>query len=92
MKNEDMSDNEIATEQPSEIVHMVAKIVEFNRQNQSGEGLKILIPDQIFSILPIFLAELKAGNNWEKLKNEIRQLLLSLYRSKKKKQKESIII
>ena len=52
MKNEDMSDNEIATEQPSEIVHMVAKIVEFNRQNQSGEGLKILIPDQIFSILP----------------------------------------
>ena len=55
-ENEDMSDGEIETEQPSEIVHMVAKIVEFNRQNQSGEGLKILIPDQIFSRLPIFFS------------------------------------
>ena len=34
-------------------------------------------------ILPISLAQLKAGNNSEKLKNEIRQLLHSLHRSKK---------
>ena len=33
--------------------------------------------------LPISLAQLKPGNNSEKLKNEIRQLLYSLYRSKK---------
>ena len=33
--------------------------------------------------LPITLAQLNAGNNSEKLKNEIRQLLYSLYRSKK---------
>ena len=33
--------------------------------------------------LPITLAHLKAGNNSEKLKNEIRKLLYSLYRSKK---------
>ena len=32
--------------------------------------------------LPITLAQLKAGNNSEKLKNEIRKLLYSLYRSK----------
>ena len=32
---------------------------------------------------PIALAQLKAGNNSEKLKNEIRQLFYSLYRSKK---------
>ena len=32
--------------------------------------------------LPILLAQLKAGINSEKLKNEIRQLLYSLYRSK----------
>ena len=32
--------------------------------------------------LPITLAQLKAGNNSEKLKNEIRQLLYSLYRPK----------
>ena len=37
----------------------------------------------MFSRLPITLAQLKAGNNSEKLKNEIGQLLYSLYRSKK---------
>ena len=39
----------------------------------------------MLSILPISLAQLNAGNNSEKLKNEIRQLLYSLYRSKKLK-------
>ena len=53
------------------------------RRNQLGRGLKILTPSQILSRLPISLAQLKAGNNSEKLKNEIRQLLYSLYRSKK---------
>ena len=48
-----------------------------------GQGLKILTPNQMLSRLPITLAQLKAGNNSEKLKNEIRQLLYSLYRSKK---------
>ena len=33
--------------------------------------------------LPITLAQLKAGNNSQKLKNEIKQLLYFLYRSKK---------
>ena len=51
------------------------------RRNQ-GEGLKILTPNQMLSRLPISLAQLNAGNNSEKLKNEIRQLLYSLYRSK----------
>ena len=37
----------------------------------------------MLSRLPIILAQLKAENNSEKLKNEIRQLLYSLYRSKK---------
>ena len=36
----------------------------------------------MLSRLPITLAQLKAGNNSSKLKNEIRQLLYSLYRSK----------
>ena len=53
------------------------------RTNQIGQGLKILTPNQMLSRLPIFLAQLKAGNNSQKLKNEIRQLLYSLYRSKK---------
>ena len=52
------------------------------RRNQPGKGLKILTPSQMISRLPISLAQLEAGNNSGKLKNEIRQLLYSLYRSK----------
>ena len=52
------------------------------RRNQPGQGQKILTPDQMLSRLPITWAQLKAGNNSEKLINEIRQLLYSLYRSK----------
>ena len=53
------------------------------RTNRSRLELKILTPNQMFSRLPISLAQLKAENNSEKLKNEIRQLLYSVYRSKK---------
>ena len=53
------------------------------RRNQRGQGLKILTPNQMLTRLPISLAQLKAENNSEKLKNEIRQLLYSFYRSKK---------
>ena len=52
-------------------------------EKQIAKGLKILTPYQMLSRLPISLAQLEAGNNSEKLKNEIRQLLHSLYRSKK---------
>ena len=38
----------------------------------------------MLSRLTITLAQLKAGNNSEKFKNEIRQLLYSLYRSNKR--------
>ena len=57
-------------------------ILKFNKQNQQGKGLKLFIPDQMLSRLPIILAQLKAGNNSEKLKNQIRHLLYSPYRSK----------
>ena len=53
------------------------------RTNQQGKGLKILTSNQLLSRLPISLAQLKARNNSQKLKNEIRQLLYSLCRSKK---------
>ena len=52
-------------------------------QGQSTRGLRILTPNQMLNRLSISLAQLNAGNNSEKLKNEIRQLLYSLYRSKK---------
>ena len=69
-----MSGDEIRIEHPDEIVNIVKNILEFNNQNQRGQGLKILLPDQMLCRLPITLAQLKAGNNPEQLKNEIRQL------------------
>ena len=62
------------------MLDIVERIPEFNQLNQSGQGLKILTPNQILSRLPISFAQLNAGNNSQKLKNEIRQLLYSLYR------------
>ena len=47
-----------------------------------GAGLKILTNKQMLNRLPILLAQIQAGNNSSKLKNEIRQILYSLYRSK----------
>ena len=37
--------------------------------------------------LPIALAQVKAGNNSESLSNEIRQIVYSLYQSKKSQKK-----
>ena len=48
----------------------------------SGSGLKILTNKQMLNRLPILLAQIQAGKNSIKLKNEIRQILYSLYRSK----------
>ena len=53
------------------------------RRNQPGRGLKALTPNQMLSRLQISLAQLNVANNSQKHKNEIRQLLHSLYRSKK---------
>ena len=47
-----------------------------------GAGFKILTNKQMLNRLPILLAQIQAGNNSSKLKNEIRQILYSLYRSK----------
>ena len=50
--------------------------------SKTGEGLKILNNKQMLNRLPILLAQIEAGNNSIKLKNEARQVLYSLYRSK----------
>ena len=50
--------------------------------SKKGEGLKILTDKQMLNRLPILLAHIKAGNNSIKLKNEAREILYSLYRSK----------
>ena len=65
------------------MLEIVEIILYFNQLNQAEKGSNILTPNQMLSRLPITLAQLKAGNNSEKLKNEIIQLLYSSYRSKK---------
>ena len=42
--------------------------------------IKILTPNQLLTRLPILLAQIKAGNNSNKLENETKQILyLILY-------------
>ena len=76
-------DDAFKIEENKKIIDIVERILYFNQLNQAGKALKILTPSQMLSRLPISLAQLKAGNNSEKLKNETRQILYSLYRSKK---------
>ena len=81
---EKMSKDEKVIEQPNKILKILKEILNFNKETQKqGLSLKILTPDQMLSRLTISLAQLNAGNNSEKLKNEIRQLLYSSYRPKK---------
>ena len=67
--------NAFKTEKNKKIIDIVKHIFEYNDKIESGEGLKILTPNQVLGRLPITLAQLNVGNNSEELKNEIRQLL-----------------
>ena len=69
-------------ENRNKITDIVEKILKFNSQ-QKGTGPKILTPKQMLQRLPIALAHIKAGNNSKTLLNEIRQIIYSLYQSKK---------
>ena len=75
-------DNPLKTKENEKIIDIVERILQLNNKIQSGKGLKVLTPKQMLRRLPITLVQLKEGNKSEKLKNEIRQLLCSLYRSK----------
>ena len=52
-------------------------------ESKQRTGLKILTPKQIFQRLLIALTQISSGNNSENLLNEIRQIVYSLYQSKK---------
>ena len=77
-------DDLLKTEENEKTIDIFERILEYNIENQLGLGPKILTPNQMLSRLPIFLAQLNAGNDFEKLKNEIRQILYSFLRSKKR--------
>ena len=50
---------------------------------KEGKELKILNPNKLLTRLPILLAQIKAGNNSNQLKNEIRQILYPLFQHNK---------
>ena len=53
---ESMSEEEKELEKRNEIADIVEKILEFNKQNQTGVELKIPTPDQMLNRFPISLA------------------------------------
>ena len=52
-----MSKEDKEIEEPDMIVEIVEEILKFNKQKQEGQGIKILIPKQMLSRLPISLAQ-----------------------------------
>ena len=85
LKEIQKSENKKTDEQPdtTDIPELEGKKSAEQEKNRRGKGLKILTPRQMLSRWTITLAQLKAGSNLEKCKNKVRQLLYSLYRSKK---------
>ena len=63
----------------------IAERIKLNPRKRKiiGAGLKVLISNKSLTRLPILLAQIKAGNNSNKLKNEIRQILYLLYQHNK---------
>ena len=76
----EFSDFENEEEIPRDMPELESEESGTQNRKQKAQGLKILTPEQMLSRLPISLAQLRAGNDSEKLKNQIRQLLYSLYR------------
>ena len=66
-KIKDMSKNETENERLYGTTN--TDILYVNNQNQEGQELKILTPEQMLTRLPISLPQLKSENNSEKLKN-----------------------
>ena len=56
----------------------IAERVKVNPKKYEGTGLKTFTLNKLLIRLLILLAEIKAGNNLYKLKNEIRQILYLL--------------
>ena len=55
----------------------------YEEEVKEGKGLKFLTQNKLLSKLPIWLAQIKAGNNSCKPKSEIRQILYLLYQENK---------
>ena len=81
-------------ENPTKVVNIVEKILDFYKQQKGKELpsdltritkvfnrqlIKILTPKQLLQVLPIAFAQVKVGNTSENLLNEIKRIIYSLY-------------
>ena len=58
-------------------------LLENHEEVKEEKGLEVLTPIKLLTRLPVLLAQINAGNNSNKLKNEIRQVLYLLYQHDK---------
>ena len=78
-----MSDKTINSDNKESVDLSDMQSLEDNEKVKEGKGLKILTPNKLLTTLSILLAQIKAGHNSFKLKNEIRQILYLLYQYNK---------
>ena len=69
--------NDVKSDKLKDIVKELERVI-FGNEELLGSGLKILTNKQMLNRLPILLAQIKAGNNSNKLKNKAKQILYSL--------------
>ena len=67
----------------SKIANIAELVLYFNNDDQQGQDLTIITPNQMLSRLPISLAELNAGNNSEKLKKRNQATIVFFVQIKK---------
>ena len=73
--------NNVKSGELKDIVKELERAI-FGYEESPSSGLKILTNKQMLNRMPILLAQIQMGNNSSKLKNEARQMLYYLYRSK----------
>ena len=71
---------------PKKVADIVGRVLNFNKQ-QKDQGIKLLTPKQMLQRLPIALTQVKAGNTFEHLLNEMRHFIYYMYRAKENTEK-----
>ena len=69
-----------------ELRRIIKNISSIPSGSQSGEGLKILTPQQMFTQFPILLAQIKAGNNSREPENKNKTTIVFSIQVNKHKQ------